>query len=76
MATFNEVVFLLIIPRVLVVFLGTCIYVNLVLYSSVVMIDDLGVATLGGGTTVIVDATLEKTCVFWRLNHVEGLGSE
>jgi hypothetical protein len=58
-ATFNEVVFLLIVPRVLVVFMmGSAIYVNLVLYSPVVVIDDLGVATLGGGTSVIVDATL------------------
>jgi hypothetical protein len=59
-ATFNEVVFLLIVSRVLVVFMmGSAIYVNLVLlYSSVVMIDDLGVAALGGGTTVIVNATL------------------
>jgi hypothetical protein len=75
-AAFNEVVFLLIVSRVLVVFMGSAIYVNLVLYSSVVMIDDLGVAALGGGTSVIVDSTLEKTGVFWRLNHVEGLGSE
>jgi hypothetical protein len=56
--TFNEVVFLLIVSRVLVVFLGSAINVNLVLYSPMVMIDDLGVATLSGGTTVIVDATL------------------
>jgi hypothetical protein len=59
MATFNEVIFLFIVSRVLVVFLGSAINVNLVLlYSSVVMVYDLGVATLGGGTTVIVDATL------------------
>jgi hypothetical protein len=58
-ATFNEVVFLLIVSRVLVVFMmGSAINVNLVLYSPVVMVDDLGVATLGGGTTVIVNATL------------------
>jgi hypothetical protein len=57
---FNEVVFLLIVSRVLVVFMmGSAIYVNLVLlYSPMVVIDDLGVATLGGGTSVIVDATL------------------
>jgi hypothetical protein len=58
-ATFNKVVFLLIVSRVLVVFMmGSAIYVNLVLYSPMVVIDDLGVAALGGGTTVIVDATL------------------
>jgi hypothetical protein len=57
--TFNEVVFLFIVPRILVVFMmGSAIYVNLVLYSSVVVVYDLGVATLGGGTSVIVDATL------------------
>ena len=76
MASFHEVFFLLIVSRVLVVFLGSAIYVNLVLYSPVVVVYDLGVATLSGGTTVIVNATLEKTCVLWRLNHVEGLGSE
>jgi hypothetical protein len=59
MATFNEVIFLLIVSRVLVVFMmGSAINVNLVLYSPMVVVYDLGVATLGGGTTVIVNATL------------------
>jgi hypothetical protein len=58
MGAFNEVVFLLIVSRVLVVFLGSAINVNLVLYSPMVVVYDLGVATLGGGTTVIIDATL------------------
>jgi hypothetical protein len=58
MGAFHEVIFLLIVSRVLVVFMGSAININLVLYSSVVVVDDLGVATLGGGTTVIVNATL------------------
>ena len=76
-ASFHKVTFLLIISRVLMIVLESSFNENLGLYSPIVMgINDLGVTALSCGPSVIVNSTLKKASVFWRLNHVEGLGSE
>lgn len=71
----DDIVVFLIVSLVLMVLVWHA-SIKLLLLHHDTSINDLGVASLSGSTTVGGNAPLQKTCVLWGLDHVEGLRSE